>query len=282
MGRPSSHGFTVLGTFRTCPYKCFRSWLADGQGYEPFEIQEKFTFGGSMHKIRAAVNLGKSKDEAMAIGVKEARKRWLLKPDGKLPDHVEPSLYRMLLATLELDEAEGRYEPYVDDTGPWVERRVAVTISGIEYSVTVDMLTVVDGIFSIVDYKYTGLPLGQLFPQYFLDFQTTGYCWVGQHILNKPVKSVIMECGFKGRGKVPLPEIKRETFLRDAEEIGKFMHETLYWQNRLRDCQASGFWPRNTDACVGPWGTCEHHPHCVSRGQVDAQLYRLREEREDE
>lgn len=277
---PSPHGHTVLSTFRTCPQKAYLNFHHRGSGIEGTEVAEKFAIGGIMHKIVAEHYLGKNYDECYAAGMGEALKRYSVKTEEEVPEKIRQMAHRLFTGYREAYPNES-WRVYEDAEGPFVERTFVVSLSGVLYSITIDLLIEEAGVLCVMDHKFTGLPLGQFFPQFFLDFQTTGYCWVMQNILNKPVNTVIINACWKGSGKLPISQYQREQFTRDQIEVSSFVRETLHWQSVMNMATSSGFWPRNTDACVGPWGTCGFHPWCVTRGGIEDKIFRVREGGDD-
>jgi len=248
---PSPHGYTVLSTFRTCNWKSFLNYHHRGMGIVPNETPEKFIIGGVMHRIVASHYRGKNYDECYAEGMDEAKKRYFVKTEEEVPESMKQQAHRLFTGYREAYPNES-WRIFEDADGPFIERHFGVTLGGVQYTITIDLLIEEGGVLSVMDHKFTGIPLGQYFPKFFLDPQTTGYCWVMHNLVGKPVNTVIINACWKGSGKIPLPRYARETFNRDTQEVSAFVRETLHTQSLQNLCVASGYWPRNPDACVGP------------------------------
>ena len=269
---PQTIDSTMLGTFRACPQKFFRSYIEHWkpQG-ESIHLHAGAAFARGLEAARRAFyEDGQSAEDALGVGVLALMTSY---GDFECPEGVAKTLERMCGALefyfhsypLETDSAKPHLLPSgrrAIEFSFATPMRFAHPLSGdpLIYTGRSDMIAdFAEGLY-IEDDK-TASQLGASWSkQWDLRSQFTGYCWAARQS-GLPVNGVIV------RG-VSILKTKYDTLqaitYRSDWEIARWEEQVLHDLGRMVECWKSEYWDYNLDHSCDEYGGCVLRSVCKS------------------
>jgi len=160
--------------------------------------------------------------------------------------------------TLVADAATGGVADLNASLGVTAVRRIHVNYTG-----KIDMIVEQDGALAVVDHKTTSIEGSTFWSQFNLSPQMIGYCWAASQLLDRPVRSAIIDA-LIGRKptKTGIPhEYARQRYHYSAEQVDEWRADVECHVRTLLDNFMRGVFPRNTNSCYGKF-PCQFRDVC--------------------
>ena len=168
------------------------------------------------------------------------------------------------------DATPGAVSELNNALGVTAVRRIHVNYTG-----KIDMIVEQDGSLAIVDHKTTSVEGPSFWSQFTLSAQMLGYCWAATKLLQRPVRSAIIDAliGRKPtRTGVPY-EYARQRFHYSNEHVDEWRADVESHIRTLLDNFMTGTFPRNTNSCYGKF-SCQFRDVCPLPRNVQASALR--------
>jgi len=168
------------------------------------------------------------------------------------------------------DAATGGVADLNTALGVTAVRRIHVNFTG-----KIDMIVEQDGALAVVDHKTTSIEGSTFWSQFTLSPQMLGYCWAASQLLDRPVRSAIIDA-LIGRKptKTGIPhEYARQRYHYSAEQIDEWHADVESHIRTLLVNFMRGVFPRNTNSCYGKF-PCQFRDVCPLPRNVQASALR--------
>lgn len=263
---------TLLGTFRSCPHKAFRSYF---QHWKPSEESVHLVAGGAFAEgieeaRRSFYERSQTPADSVAAGLGALIKKY---GDFECPADSAKSLERTAGAL------EFYFERYPLGADHAIPCQFPNGQSGIEFSFAQplpvdhpitgdpllytgrsDMIADAYGGTYVYDEKTTSSLGASWSRQWELRSQFTGYCWAAQEFGLEPAGVVV-------RG-VSILKTKYDTLevisYRSPYEIERWLDQTCRDIKRMINCWEEGYWDFNLDHACSEYGGCAFQSVCKS------------------
>ena len=269
---PHAIDSTILGTFRSCPQKAFRSYI---EHWKPQTESVHLVAGGAFAAgieaaRRAFYETDVDQAEATAIGLQSLIERY---GDFECPSDSAKSLERMcgalefyfenyplgLDGTKPVRFANGKWGIEFDFAEP-LDVKHPVTGNPILYTGRSDAIVEFASGIYVVDEKTTS-SLGASWPrQWEMRSQFTGYCWAARRIGLEPAGALVRGISIL---KTKYDHMQVLTG-RSNYELDRWYDQTNRDIERMIQCWKDGYWDWNLDHACAEYGGCGFQRICKS------------------